>query len=124
MIILESILTTFEVSTIFEAAEAVVEISLSLQITNCNQVKLARILDMHCTKVFCAAFLYLQFVFVIFWPKENSKKAVCKMLMKLSTGRVTMAMTTLLTLAAMFGAVRYVVCSSWLQCILELSCTC
>jgi len=26
------------------------------------------------TKVFCAAFLYLQFVFVIFWKKNIGKK--------------------------------------------------
>ena len=49
MIILKSILTTFEASIIFEAAGAVVEISLSLQITNFNQVKLAQIFDMHCS---------------------------------------------------------------------------
>ena len=48
MIIFESIMTTFEASTIFEAAGTVVEISLSLQITSCNQVKLAQILDTHC----------------------------------------------------------------------------
>ena len=41
MIIFESILKQ---APFFEAAEAVVEISSSLQITNCNQVKLALIL--------------------------------------------------------------------------------
>ena len=29
--------------------------------------------------VFCVAFLYLQFVFVIFWPKEIGRKSVRKM---------------------------------------------
>ncbi len=38
------------------------------------------------TKVFCAAFLQLQFDFVIFWCKNFSAKGMCKMLVKLSTG--------------------------------------
>ena len=38
-------------ASFFEAAGAVVEISSSLQITNCNQVKLAQILDTHCISV-------------------------------------------------------------------------
>ena len=81
---------------------------------NPSQVLILPTLYAHlfCTKEFCAAFLYLQLMFVIFWPKENGKKTACKMLVKLTTGRVTMAMTTLLTLAAMFGAVRYVVYAS------------
>jgi len=37
-----------------------------------------------CTKVFCAAFLLLQFGFVIFWCKNIGAKAVTKMLMKLT----------------------------------------
>ena len=41
MIIFELILTTFEESNIFEAAGAIVEIGLNLNITNFNQVKLA-----------------------------------------------------------------------------------
>jgi hypothetical protein len=39
-----------------------------------------------CTKVFCAAFLYLQFGFVTFCGKNISAKAVCKMLAKLTLG--------------------------------------
>ena len=50
MIIFESILTTFEASAIFDAAGAVVEISSSLQITNCDQVKLVQILDTRCIR--------------------------------------------------------------------------
>jgi len=38
-----------------------------------------------CTKVLCAAFLSLQFGFVIFWRKIISAKAACKMLMKLAS---------------------------------------
>ena len=41
-----------------------------------------------CTKALFAAFLYLQFVFVIFWQKEIGEKAEHKMLMKLTAGRV------------------------------------
>ena len=52
MIIFESIFTTFEASTIFEATWAVGEISSSLQITNCNQVNLGQILDTHCSNKF------------------------------------------------------------------------
>ena len=39
----------------FEAAGAEVEISSSLLITNCNQVKLAQILDTHCIMFSIAA---------------------------------------------------------------------
>ena len=38
-------------------------------------------------KVFCAAFLGLQFGFVIFWRKEFIAKAVRKLLLKLTTGK-------------------------------------
>jgi len=38
------------------------------------------------SKVFRAAFLYLQFGFVIFSQKNIGAKAPCKMLMKLTTG--------------------------------------
>jgi len=38
------------------------------------------------TKVLCAAFIELQFGFCIFWRKNISAKAACKMLSKLSTG--------------------------------------
>jgi len=38
------------------------------------------------TKVFFKAFLYLQFGIVIFWQKETSAKAACKMLVKLTAG--------------------------------------
>ncbi len=37
-------------------------------------------------EVFCAAFLLLQFGFVIFWHKNIGAKAVCIMLMKMTTG--------------------------------------
>ncbi len=37
-------------------------------------------------KVFCAAFLKLQFGFVIFWQNNFGARAACKMLMKLTTG--------------------------------------
>ncbi len=38
------------------------------------------------TKVFCAAFLKLEFSFVTFWQKNIGAKAAPKMLMKLTTG--------------------------------------
>ncbi len=38
-----------------------------------------------CTKVFAAAFLYLQFGFVIFWQKNIGTKDASKMLVKLTT---------------------------------------
>jgi len=41
--------------------------------------------QLFCTKVFCAAFLYLQFGFVIFWQKNISEKAARKTLVKLTT---------------------------------------
>ena len=56
MIIFESILTTFEASTIFKAAGAVVEISSSLQNSNPNQVKLAQIGETHCRSSLFALF--------------------------------------------------------------------
>ncbi len=37
-----------------------------------------------CTKAFCAAFLCLQFGFVIFWRKDFGTKAAHKMLVKLT----------------------------------------
>jgi len=37
-----------------------------------------------CTKVVCAAFLYLNFGFVIFGQKNIGTKAACKMLKKLT----------------------------------------
>jgi len=37
-----------------------------------------------CAKVFCAAFVYLQFGFEIFWQKNTGKKAALKTLMKLT----------------------------------------
>ncbi len=36
-------------------------------------------------KEFFAAFICLQFAFVIFWPNEIGAKTACKMLVKLST---------------------------------------
>jgi hypothetical protein len=38
------------------------------------------------TKVFCAAFMWLQFGFVIFWQKDFGTKATHKMLVKLTSG--------------------------------------
>ncbi len=38
-------------------------------------------------KVFCAAFMCLQFGFVIFWQKDFGAKAVNKMLVKLTPER-------------------------------------
>ena len=35
--------------------------------------------------MFCAAFMCLELGFLIFWQKEISVKAVCKMLVKLTT---------------------------------------
>jgi hypothetical protein len=40
--------------------------------------------QLFCTKVICAAFLCLQFGFVIFWPKDFGAKAAHKMLVKLT----------------------------------------
>jgi len=42
--------------------------------------------QLFCTEVFCTAFLLIQFGFVIFWQKNVGAKAVCKMLVKLTTG--------------------------------------
>ena len=47
MIIIESLLTIFEVSSTFEAAEAVSKIGLSLKMS--NQVKLVHILVTDCS---------------------------------------------------------------------------
>jgi len=41
--------------------------------------------------VFCAAFLYLQFGFVIFWQKNIDAKAALKMLLKLTKGLLIIA---------------------------------
>ena len=49
-------------------------------------------------KVFCAAFLYLQLVFVIFRQKVIGKQAACKMLLKLTTGFDTVNDTVILHL--------------------------
>ncbi len=38
-------------------------------------------------KVFCAAFMCLQFGFVIFWQKDFGAKAAHKMLVKLTPGQ-------------------------------------
>ncbi len=42
-----------------------------------------------CTKVFCAAFLYLQFGFVILWQINIDAKSARKVLVKLTTGPTT-----------------------------------
>jgi len=39
-----------------------------------------------CLKVFCADFMCLQIGIAIFWRKEISAKAGCKMLVKLTAG--------------------------------------
>jgi hypothetical protein len=39
-----------------------------------------------CAKVFCAAFMCLQFGFVIFWRKDFGTKAAHKILVKLTPG--------------------------------------
>jgi hypothetical protein len=39
------------------------------------------------TKVLCAAFMCLQFGFVIFWQKDFGTKAAQKMLVKLTPGK-------------------------------------
>jgi hypothetical protein len=39
-------------------------------------------------KVFCAAFMCLQFEFVIFWRKDFGTKAAHKMLVKLTPGGI------------------------------------
>jgi len=38
--------------------------------------------------VLSAAFLLLQFGFIIFWQKNIGKKAACKMLLTLTTGKI------------------------------------
>jgi len=38
-------------------------------------------------KVFCAAFLYLQFVIILFCQKNISRRVAQEMLVKLTTGR-------------------------------------
>jgi hypothetical protein len=42
--------------------------------------------QLFCTKVFCAAFISLQFGFVIFWQKDFGAKAALQMLVKLTPG--------------------------------------
>jgi hypothetical protein len=42
--------------------------------------------QLFCTKVFCADFLFLQFVFVIFWQKKIGEKTAREMLVKLTKG--------------------------------------
>jgi hypothetical protein len=40
--------------------------------------------QLFCTKAFCAAFMRLQFGFVMFWQKDFGAKAAQKMLVKLT----------------------------------------
>jgi len=47
-----------------------------------------------CTKVFCTAFLCLQFGFIIFWRKNIGKKAACKRLVKYVTEGVLGGLST------------------------------
>jgi hypothetical protein len=47
-----------------------------------SQIFYEQLFDM---KVFCPAFLCLQFMFVIFWQKDFGAKVVHKMLVKLTT---------------------------------------
>jgi hypothetical protein len=42
--------------------------------------------QLFCMKVFCAAFMCLQFGFVIFWQKDFGAKAAHKLLVKLTPG--------------------------------------
>ncbi len=51
-----------------------------------NQVSISPIFyeQLFCTKVFCAAFIRLQFGFVIFWQKDFGAKAAHIMLVKLT----------------------------------------
>ncbi len=42
--------------------------------------------SLFCAKVLCAAFLLLQFGFLIFWRQNIGAKAACKMLMRLTPG--------------------------------------
>ncbi len=44
--------------------------------------------QLFCSKVFCTAFMYLQFRFVIFWQKNFGAKAAHKLLVKLTPGRL------------------------------------
>jgi hypothetical protein len=45
------------------------------------------------TKKFCAAFMCLQFVFVMFWQKDFGRKAANKMLVKLTPGHQFFALS-------------------------------
>jgi hypothetical protein len=51
-------------------------------------------------KVFCTAFLKLQFGFVIFWYKNIGAKAACKMLMKLTTGVIQRGLFCMIAMEA------------------------
>jgi len=42
--------------------------------------------QLFCTKLLCAAFLYLQFGFIFFWQKNIGAKVARKMLVKLAIG--------------------------------------
>jgi hypothetical protein len=42
--------------------------------------------QLFCIKVFCTAFMRLQFGFVIFWQKDFGAKAAHEMLVKLTPG--------------------------------------
>ncbi len=50
-------------------------------------------------KVFCAAFMCVQFGFVIFWRKDFGAKGAHKMLVKLTPGQVVMEHLTIIILA-------------------------
>jgi hypothetical protein len=54
----------------------------------CHQVSISTIFykQLFRTKVFCTAFMCLQFGFVIFWQKDIGTKAAHKMLVILSPG--------------------------------------
>ncbi len=47
-------------------------------------------------KFFCAAFMCLKFVFVIFWQKDFGAKAALKMLVKLTLGANLIKLSTTL----------------------------
>jgi len=49
-------------------------------------VNFNNILQAFCTKLFCTTFFSLHVAFFIFWQKNISSNAICKMLVKLTTG--------------------------------------
>jgi len=56
--------------------------------SNRNQFSPTFYEQLFCTKEFFAAFLQLQFIFVIFWQEKIGEKAARKMLLKLTKGLI------------------------------------